>query len=88
MNLFVVMSVSYTHLVRNIHIEETFYGETWWKKNVREEIVPKIKVNGNEFERVDSFRYVSCAPLASKKSDGNGNSRQTGNGKYLSLIHI
>ena len=28
------------------------------KKNVREKRIPKIKVNGGEFERVSSFRYL------------------------------
>ena len=31
------------------------------KKNVREEIVPEIKVSGSEFERVGIFRYLGSS---------------------------
>ena len=32
------------------------------KKNVREEILQKIKVNDDEFESIDTFRYLGSLP--------------------------
>ena len=66
-----------TNLGLQVNIKKTKYMPM--KKNVREGRIPKIKLNGREFETVDSFRCLGSLLT----SDGNGNSRQTTHGKWV-----
>ena len=56
----VIWQTSLDHVSANLGLQVNSQKTKYMpiKKNVREERITKIKVNGSEFERADSFRYL------------------------------